>query len=165
MKDARLRKFDTVVCWKLDRWGRSLVQCVSGIQELTSLGIRFIAVSQGVDTDKSNPTSKLLMHILASVAEYERSLIRERVAVGVKAAQKNGTRSGKAIGRTNTIVDRGRVVALHGAGASWAQIASTLAVPATVVRRAYAQAVRALPQPCFQEGGIGYGKQRAMAGD
>lgn len=57
--DARRRKFDVVVVWKLDRFGRSLVHCVSGIQELASLGIRFIATSQGLDTDESNPASKL----------------------------------------------------------------------------------------------------------
>jgi DNA invertase Pin-like site-specific DNA recombinase len=78
---------NAVLVYKLHRWGRSLVHCVSGIQELQSLGIRFIAVSQGLDTDESNPTSKLLTHILASVAEFERSLIRERVSAGIKAAQ------------------------------------------------------------------------------
>jgi DNA invertase Pin-like site-specific DNA recombinase len=113
MTDARSRKFDDVVCWKLDRWGRSLVHCVSGIQDLTSLGIRFIAVSQGLDTAESNPTSKLLMHILASVAEFERSLIKEQVAAGIKAAQKTGTRSGKPIGRPKILVDRVSVVELR----------------------------------------------------
>jgi len=53
MTDARLRQFDAVVVYKLDRWGRSLVHCVTGIQELQSLGIRFVAVSQGLDTDQS----------------------------------------------------------------------------------------------------------------
>jgi len=70
----------SLVVWKLDRFGRSLVHCASGIQELASLGIRFIATSQGLDTDESNPASKLLMHILAAVAQFERELIRERVA-------------------------------------------------------------------------------------
>ena len=55
MADARLRQFDAVLVWKLDRFGRSLVHCVGGIQELASLGIRFIATSQGLDTDESNP--------------------------------------------------------------------------------------------------------------
>jgi DNA invertase Pin-like site-specific DNA recombinase len=76
--------------------GRSLVHCVSCIQELQSLGIRFIAVSQGLDTDESNPTSKLLMHILASIAEFERSLIRERVAAGIKNVQVLARRRGTA---------------------------------------------------------------------
>lgn len=67
---ARRRKFDIVVVWKLDRFGRSLVHCVPGSQELASLGIRFIATSQGLDTDESNPASKLLLHILAAVAQF-----------------------------------------------------------------------------------------------
>src|SRR5262249_21898431 len=52
MADARLRKFDCVLVWKLDRFGRSLVHCVSGIQELSALGIRFISLTQALDTDK-----------------------------------------------------------------------------------------------------------------
>lgn len=62
MTDARRRRFDAVVVWKLDRFGRSLVHCISGIQELSSLGIRLLATSQGVDTDEANPASKLLLH-------------------------------------------------------------------------------------------------------
>jgi Resolvase, N terminal domain len=54
MADARQRRFDAVLVWKLDRFGRSLVHCVSGIQELSSLGVRFIATSQGLDTDESS---------------------------------------------------------------------------------------------------------------
>src|SRR5712692_7187331 len=90
---ARCRRFDAVVVWKLDRFGRSLVHCVSGIQELSSLGIRFIATSQGLDTDESNPGSKLLMHILAAVAQFERELIRERVSAGIRNAKAKGTKS------------------------------------------------------------------------
>jgi putative DNA-invertase from lambdoid prophage Rac len=48
MADARQRRFDAVLVWKLDRFGRSLVHCVGGIQELASLGVRFIATSQGL---------------------------------------------------------------------------------------------------------------------
>ena len=88
------RPYWLVAVWKLDRFGRSLVHCVSGIQELQSLGIRFVAVSQGPDTDQSSPTGALLMHILAAAAQFERELIRERVAAGIKTARKNGTRSG-----------------------------------------------------------------------
>ena len=61
------------------------------MQELASLGIRFLAISQGLDTDESNPASKLLMHILAAVAQFERELIRERVSVGMRAAKTHGT--------------------------------------------------------------------------
>ncbi|MCU1276070.1 MAG: Resolvase domain protein [Bryobacterales bacterium] len=98
MADARLRKFDAVLVWKLDRFGRSLVHCVSALQELQAVGIRFIAISQGLDTDESNPVSKLLMHILAADAQFERELIRERVSAGMRSAKAHGTKSGNAIG-------------------------------------------------------------------
>ena len=85
--------------WKLDHFGGWLVRCLGGIQELASLGVQFIATSQGLDTDESNPASKLLMHILAEVAQFERELIREKVSAGMRSAKSKGTRSGKAIGR------------------------------------------------------------------
>ncbi len=74
MRDARLRKFDAVLVWKLDRFGRSLVNCVAGIQELAALGVRFMAVSQGLDTDAASPTSQLLLHILAAWPNSNASL-------------------------------------------------------------------------------------------
>jgi DNA invertase Pin-like site-specific DNA recombinase len=87
MADVRKRRFDAVPVWKLDRFGRSLVHCVGAIQELVSMGVRFLAISQGLDTDESNPGSKLLLHILAAVAQFERELIRERVAAGMRHAR------------------------------------------------------------------------------
>jgi len=135
MADARRRKFDVVVVWKLDRFGRSLVHCVSGIQELASLGIRFIATSQGLDTDESNPASKLLMHILAAVAQFERELIRERVSAGMKAARKHGTKTGNPIGRPRRIFNREEVVRLRETGLSVEQIAHEMSIGVgTVVR-------------------------------
>jgi DNA invertase Pin-like site-specific DNA recombinase len=135
MADARRRKFDIVVVWKLDRFGRSLIQCVSGIQELASLGIRFIASSQGLDTDESNPASKLLMHILAAVAQFERELIRERVSVGMKAARKHGTKTGNPIGRPRRIFNRHEVARLRGTGLSIEKIAREMNIGVgTVVR-------------------------------
>src|ERR1017187_8033319 len=133
--DARRRKFDVVVVWKLDRFGRSLVHCVSGIQELASLGIRFIATSQGLDTDESNPASKLLLHILAAVAQFERELIHERVSAGMKAARKHGTKTGNPIGRPRRIFNRDEVVRLRATGLSIEKIASQMRIGVgTVVR-------------------------------
>jgi putative DNA-invertase from lambdoid prophage Rac len=129
-------KFDVVVVWKLDRFGRSLVHCVSGIQELASLGIRFIATSQGLDTDETNPASKLLMHILAAVAQFERELIRERVSAGMKAAKKNGTKSGNAIGRPRRIFNRDEVVRLRETGLSIEKIADQMSIGVGTVVRA-----------------------------
>jgi putative DNA-invertase from lambdoid prophage Rac len=133
--DARRRKFDIVVVWKLDRFGRSLVDCVSGIQELASLGVRFIATSQGLDTDESNPASKLLLHILAAVAQFERELIRERVSAGMKAAKTHGTKTGKAIGRPRRIFNRDEVVRLRATGLSIEKVADKMNIGVgTVVR-------------------------------
>jgi DNA invertase Pin-like site-specific DNA recombinase len=76
--DARARKFDCLLVWKLDRFGRSLVDCLNHIQDLETNGVRFIAVTQGLDTDERNPVSRLLLHVLGAAAEFERSLILER---------------------------------------------------------------------------------------
>ncbi len=132
MQDARLRRFDVVVVWKLDRFGRSLVHCVSAIQELAGLGIRFIAASQGLDTDESNPASKLLLHILAAVAEFERELIRERVQAGVRRAQAQG----KRIGRPRRVFDREEVHRLRRQGLSIAKIARKMGLGVGTVARA-----------------------------
>lgn len=64
MEDARARKFDCLLVWKLDRFGRSLVDCLNNIQELEHLRVRFIAVTQNLDTDEKNPASRFLLHVL-----------------------------------------------------------------------------------------------------
>jgi putative DNA-invertase from lambdoid prophage Rac len=135
MADARRRRFDVVVVWKLDRFGRSLVHCVSGIQKLASCGIRFIATSQGLDTDESNPASKLLLHILAAVAQFERELIRERVSAGMRAAKARGTKTGNAIGRPRRIFDREEVARLRAEGASIEKIARQMSIGVGTVAR------------------------------
>jgi DNA invertase Pin-like site-specific DNA recombinase len=131
MADARLHKFDAVIVWKLDRFGRSLINCVAGIQDLTAAGVRFIAVSQGLDTDAANPTSRLLLHILAAVAEFERELIKERVSAGLKHAKTKGVR----IGRPRRVFDRQRALDMRGQGMSLPAIARELGIGyGTVVR-------------------------------
>jgi DNA invertase Pin-like site-specific DNA recombinase len=72
MQDARRRAIDTVIVYKLDRWGRSLPHCIETIQELRSLGIRWIATTQNVDTDESNPMARVLLHVMAAFSEFER---------------------------------------------------------------------------------------------
>jgi len=75
MLDARARKFDCLLVWKLDRFGRSLVDCLNNIRTLEENGIRFIAVTQGLDTNQQNPASRFLLHVLGAAAEFERALI------------------------------------------------------------------------------------------
>lgn len=137
--DARLHRFGVVLVLKLDRFGRSLMNCVAGIQELASMDIRFIAVSQGLDTDQSNPTSRLLLHILASVAEFERELICERVRAGVKNAKRNGT----MLGRPKRIVRRDLIVERRDAGLSWRAIANEFRIAQATVRFIYNEQLQA----------------------
>jgi DNA invertase Pin-like site-specific DNA recombinase len=143
MADARLHKFDAVIVWKLDRFGRSLINCVAGIQELTAAGVRFIAVSQGLDTDAANPTSRLLLHILAAVAEFERELIKERVSAGLKHAKTKGVR----IGRPRRVFDRQRALDMRQQGMSFPAIARELGIGyGTVVRGMDALSKRQAPE-------------------
>ena len=97
MADARQRRFDAVLVWKLDRWGRSIRHAMNSIQELACHGVRFLAITQNIDTDESNPMSRFMLHIMAAFAELERELIRERVVSGVRAAKANGKRLGTEI--------------------------------------------------------------------
>jgi DNA invertase Pin-like site-specific DNA recombinase len=130
---ARLRRIDVVVVWKLDRWGRSVAACIKSIQELASLGVRFIAVTQNIDTDDGNPMSRFLLHILAAFAELERELIRERVTAGVRAAKARG----KQVGRPKRIFRRDEVVRLRAQGMSCRKIAEALGVPVATLINAH----------------------------
>jgi len=83
MKDAGEHRFDCCVVWKLDRFGRSVLNLVESLNRLASAGVRFIATTQSIDTDESNPTSKLLLYILAAVADYAESAIMQSQRVQV----------------------------------------------------------------------------------
>ena len=131
MRDAALRRFDAVLVWKLDRFGRSVRNCLDGIESLRAHGVRFLAVSQSIDTDESNPTARLLLHILASVAEFEREMIRERVCAGVRNAKRNG----KQLGRKRVVFDRSKAKQMYTTGASVRQIATALRVGRGTVHR------------------------------
>jgi site-specific DNA recombinase len=82
MADAAARRFRCVLVWKLDRFSRSLVDCLNNIQTLETCGVRFIAVTQGLDTDQRNPASRFMLQVLGAAAEFERSLILERSLAG-----------------------------------------------------------------------------------
>ena len=129
MADARLRKFGVVVCWKLDRWGRSLLHLVQSIQELDSLGVRFIAATQNIDTDQTNPVARLLLHIFAAFAEFERELTRERTVAGLKVARARG----KTLGPPLRVFPRDKAAAMRREGMSYRAIADALDVPLTTV--------------------------------
>lgn len=85
---AKRRRFDVVVCWRLDRLGRSLRHLVTLIEDLQALGIAFVSLGEGIDC--TTPAGKLQLHILAALAEFERARIQERVRAGLPRAKLQG---------------------------------------------------------------------------
>src|SRR5207247_9599446 len=90
MTDARRRKFDMIVVWKVDRFGRSLKHLVNALAELESLGVAFVSLRDNLDL--STPAGRLMFQIIAAMAEFERALIQERVRAGLGDAREEGQR-------------------------------------------------------------------------
>ncbi len=88
-------RLDVVVCFKLDRLGRSLAHMAQLIAELTAHGVALICTSQGIDTSDQNPAGKLQLGVLMAGVEFERSIIQERVKAGLRAARARGVRLGR----------------------------------------------------------------------
>src|SRR5262245_22946596 len=93
VKDAKRRKFDVVVYWKLDRLGRNLKHLIVLLDDLQALGVAFVSLGEGIDA--TTPAGKLQMHILGAIAEFERGRIDERVKSGFARAKKEGKRLGR----------------------------------------------------------------------
>jgi len=93
LQDARRRRFDVLVCWRLDRLGRNLRHLVTMLEDLQHLGIAFVSLGEGIDC--TTPAGKLQLHILAALAEFERERIRERVLAGLQRARTQGKRLGR----------------------------------------------------------------------
>jgi len=93
MNDARKRKIDCIIVWKLDRWGRSLKHLINSLSELQNLGISFVSYQENIDL--STPAGKMMFHIIGAMAEFERSLIQERVRAGMALAKLRGVRIGR----------------------------------------------------------------------
>ena len=130
LADARRRRFDAVVVWRYDRFARSLRQLVNALEEFRALGIDFVSLREGVDT--STPNGRLVFGIFASIAEFERELIRDRVRAGLR----NARAKGKRLGRPRVAVDRAKVADLRRGGASWATVGARLGVSRGTARRA-----------------------------
>ena len=134
MADARRGLFDVVAVWRFDRFARSVRQLVNALEEFRGLGIDFVSHQEAVDT--STPMGKAMFTMIAAMAEFERSLIWERVMAGIEHARQRGTKSGKALGRPRVVFRRDKAVELRRAGKSWREIAIELGVGITTVRRA-----------------------------
>jgi DNA invertase Pin-like site-specific DNA recombinase len=92
---ARRRRFDVVVCWRLDRMGRNLRHLVTLLEDLNDLGIGFVSLGEGIDL--GTPAGRLQLHILAALAEFERSRIQERVRAGLARVRAAGQRLGRPV--------------------------------------------------------------------
>jgi DNA invertase Pin-like site-specific DNA recombinase len=127
--ECKKRQVDAVVVYRYDRFARSLRQLVNALCEFDALGIQFVSLHEGVDT--STPNGRLVFGIFASIAEFERELIRERVRSGLAAARARG----KQLGRPRRVVDVEKIAALRAQGLSWRKIAAELRVGVGTVHR------------------------------
>lgn len=95
MSDARRRKFDVLVVWRLDRLGRNLKHLLTTIDELQALGIAFVSLHEGIDA--TTPAGRLQLQLLGAFAEFERNRIAERVKAGIARAKRHGSKFGRPV--------------------------------------------------------------------
>jgi putative DNA-invertase from lambdoid prophage Rac len=127
---ARRREIDVVMVWRLDRWGRSVADLVSTLQELQHLGVGFVSLTEALDL--TTPAGRAMAGLLAVFAEFEREILRERVRAGLAHAREKGQR----LGRPQTAaLHASQVWNLYRAGVSKAEIARRLQMGRTSVRR------------------------------
>lgn len=128
---AYVRSGDTLVVWKLDRLARSLKQLIETVEDLDSREIGFRSITEAIDT--TTPGGKLVFHVFGALAEFERSLIRERTLAGLEVAR----RMGRVGGRPNVLDDEDIKVArgLMATSMTMKEIAEYIDVsPATLYR-------------------------------
>jgi putative DNA-invertase from lambdoid prophage Rac len=137
LEAARRGQIDTVVVWKLDRAGRSTLDLLANIEALQTAGVRFLAITQGLDIKPTgDAVSKMLLTMLAAVATFERDLIRERTRLGLARARARGVRLG---GRP--VLSRSQVAKVKGLrerGASWSEVCEAVGCSSGTARRAAA---------------------------
>ena len=128
---CRKRLFDAVVVYRYDRFARSLRHLVNALGEFDGLGIQFVSIHEGIDTSTSD--GRLVFGIFASIAEFERELIKDRVRSGLAAARARG----KRLGRPRRHVDVERIAALRAGGLSWRDVGRELHVGVATARAAF----------------------------
>jgi len=122
MADAHKRRFDAVAVWKFDRFARSVSHLLRALDTFRALDIEFVSLSESPDT--GTPAGGMVFTVLGAVAELERSLIAERVRVGLRNAKANG----KRLGRPTVTVDTLRMAKLRAGRASWPTIAREMGI-------------------------------------
>jgi len=128
---AKRREIDVIVVWKLDRWGRSLVELINELQDLNVLGVGFVSITEALDF--TTPSGKAMAGMLAVFAQFERDMLSERVKAGIAHARANG----KAHGRPKTAaLKTEKIKQMSKDGYNQSQIARELRISRTSVRRA-----------------------------
>ena len=138
LKDANRRKFDVVMAWAIDRLGRSLIDLLSTIQHLEACGVDLYLDQQNIDT--TTPMGRLLYQITGAFAEFERSMIKQRVRAGLERAKAQGKRLGRP--RVDAKVEA-RVRAKLAKGTGILKTAKTLGLGTKTVQRIKAEMVAA----------------------
>ena len=130
MEDAKQNRFDMVLVTKIDRFARSILDCLVSIEKLQNYNIAFAATSQPIDT--SSAMGKLTLNIMAAFADFEREIIRERMAAGRKAAEKRGV----ICNRPRLNISESKIMKYIKRGLSATATGKILDIdPATVVKR------------------------------
>jgi DNA invertase Pin-like site-specific DNA recombinase len=130
--DAHKRVFDVVVCWRFDRFARSVSHLLRALETFNALGVAFVSLSENVDT--TTPTGKMIFTVLGAVAEFERSLIVERVRAGLR----NARAKGKKLGRPRLAVNEAEIASLRSQGRSVREIAEELGYSRSLVHKTLA---------------------------
>jgi putative DNA-invertase from lambdoid prophage Rac len=127
---ARRREIDVVLVWRLDRWGRSLVDLVVTLKELAGLGVSFVSLTEALDL--TTPSGRAMAGLLSVFAEFEHEILRERIRAGIAEARSQG----KHLGRPVTVGKQAsQIRKLYRGGVSKAEIARRLEISRTSVRR------------------------------
>jgi DNA invertase Pin-like site-specific DNA recombinase len=124
------REIDIVLVWKLDRWGRSLLDLVTTLKELHTVGVNFVSLNDSLDF--TTPSGQAMAGMLAVFAQYERDILRDRVKAGIAEARRNGKPHGRPATVQMLAHEANRLFA---EGISKSQIANELGIGRTSVRR------------------------------
>jgi len=130
LKDASKRRFDVVMAWAIDRLGRSLIDLLGTIQHLEACGVDVYLDQQSIDT--TTPAGKLMFQMTGAFAEFERSMIRQRVKAGLKRAVEQGTKLGRP--RVSPSIEK-RIQSHLRQGKGILKVATELGVGTSTVQR------------------------------
>ena len=146
LKDAQRRLFDVVMVKAMDRLGRSLVDLLSTMEHLDAVGVDLYIDRQNIDT--TTPMGRLLFQVAGAFAEFEREMIRQRIHAGLERARREGTRSGRPIGRPRLPeAIRRAILADRAAGRSIRAIARARGVSPTTVQKVIKEALKQPDEP------------------